>query len=94
MIRVIKKFKDKNTGHLMQIGDVISDASIEREEEIISLGYAEKIKEKKEITASEKAYKVLYEKQGYKPLNKKKKKKEEVTLFKEENKKDNIPEVE
>lgn len=54
MIRVIKNFKDKNTGHLMQIGDVISGESIEREEEIIYQGYAKRIEEKKEVTKNKK----------------------------------------
>ena len=49
MIQVIREFIDKNTGKFMRVGAIMSNETTQRENELVSKGFAKKLKEEKTI---------------------------------------------
>ena len=47
MIQVIREFIDKNTGKFMRVGAIMSNETTQRENELVSKGFAKKLKEEK-----------------------------------------------
>lgn len=53
MIQVIREFIDKNTGKFMRVGAIMSNETTQRENELVSKGFAKKLKEEKTIEPKE-----------------------------------------
>ena len=46
-MEVIREFIDKNTGKFMRVGAIMSNETTQRENELVSKGFAKKLKEEK-----------------------------------------------
>lgn len=68
-IRVLKKFRDKDSLEIHEQGDIV-EYPLERAKFIISLGFAEEVKEKEEVEEVEEVEEATEEKVEEKPKKK------------------------